>query len=127
MDYVVLGRVLPHPSAVFHAYASVGTQLVARALPHYTPMKGGRVSFNSLTHEATQFADSICLVCVGIFQMLIPSDRTNAGLNRHWWVPPPWSCEFQIIPLPFLPVLYSPLSPNCPARSPIMPTIRSSC
>jgi hypothetical protein len=40
---------------------------------------------------------------------------------------PPWSSKYQIRPLSFLSIQYSPLSPNCPARSRIMPTIRSSC
>jgi hypothetical protein len=31
------GRVLPHPSAVFHTYASVDTPWVARTLSYYTP------------------------------------------------------------------------------------------
>jgi hypothetical protein len=34
-----------------------------------------------LTHEATQFGDSICPVCVSTFEMLIHSDPTDAGLN----------------------------------------------
>jgi hypothetical protein len=42
-------RVLPHPSAVFHAYASVDTPWLARTLSHC------KVSSNSVTHDATQF------------------------------------------------------------------------
>jgi hypothetical protein len=34
-----LGRVLPRPSAIFHAYASVDTPWVARTLSHYTSVK----------------------------------------------------------------------------------------
>jgi hypothetical protein len=64
------GRVLPRPSVVFHAYASVDTPWVARTLSHYTSVKCGNVSSNSLTHEATQFGYSICLVCVSIFKCL---------------------------------------------------------
>jgi hypothetical protein len=33
------GRVLPHPSAIFHAYASTDTPWVARTLSHRTPVK----------------------------------------------------------------------------------------
>jgi hypothetical protein len=51
-----LDRVLPHPSAIFHAYASTDTPWVARTLFHCTPRKRGKVSSNSMTHEATQFA-----------------------------------------------------------------------
>jgi hypothetical protein len=64
------GRVLPHPSAVFHAYASADTPWVARTLSHYTSVKWGKVSSNSSKHEATQFEDSICLVCVSTFKCL---------------------------------------------------------
>jgi hypothetical protein len=49
------GRVLPHPSVVFHAYASADTLWVARTLSHCTPVKQGKVSSNSVTHEATNF------------------------------------------------------------------------
>jgi hypothetical protein len=64
------GRVLPHPSAVFHAYASSDTPWVSRTLSHYTTVKRGKVSSNPLTHEATKFGDSICLVCVSTFKCL---------------------------------------------------------
>jgi hypothetical protein len=50
-----VGPVLPHPSAVFHAYASVDTPWVAQTLSHYTSVKQGKVPSNSVTHEATQF------------------------------------------------------------------------
>jgi hypothetical protein len=50
------GRVLPCPSAVFHVYASVDTPWVAWTLSHFTPMKRGKVSSNSATHESTMFA-----------------------------------------------------------------------
>jgi hypothetical protein len=88
------GRVLPCPSVVFHVYASTGTPGVARTLSHCTPMKRGKVSSNSSTHEATQFGNSICQVCVSTFQIFVHLDPTNAGLNRHRWGLPPWSSEF---------------------------------
>jgi hypothetical protein len=115
------GQVLPHPSAVFHAYASADTSWVARTLSHYTSMKRGKVSSNSSIHEATQFGDFICPVCVSTFQMLVQQGSTDAGLNRHRRGLPPWSSEYQIIPLPFLPIQYSLFSPNCPARSHFKP------
>jgi hypothetical protein len=121
------GRVLPHPSALFHAYASADTPWVARRLCHYTSVKWGKVLSNSSTHEATQFGDSICLVCISTFQMLVHSDPTDVDPNRHRRGLPPWSFEYQIRPLSFIPIRYSPFSLNCPARSPIMPTMRSSC
>jgi hypothetical protein len=64
------GRVLPHPSAVFYAYASTETPWVARTVSHCTPVKRGKVSSNSSTHEATQFKNFICLVCVSTFKCL---------------------------------------------------------
>jgi hypothetical protein len=105
---------------VFHAYASADTPWVAHALSHYTSVRYGRIAFVSVAPNATQFGDSICPVWVSTFQMLAHSDPTDAGLNRHKQGLSPWSSEFQIRPLPFLPIQYSPFSPNCPARSPIM-------
>jgi hypothetical protein len=54
--------------------------------------------------------------------MLVHSDPTDMGLNRHRRGLPPWCSEFTIQTTLNLPIQYSPLSPNCPARSPIMPT-----
>jgi hypothetical protein len=116
------GRVLPSPSSIFHMYASVDTLWVAQTLPHCTLVKRGKVSSNSLTHEATQFGDSICPICVSTFHMLVYSEPTDADLNRHRRGLPPWSSEFMIQTTLNLPVLYSPLSRKYPTRSPIMPT-----
>jgi hypothetical protein len=88
------GRVLPRPTAVFHVYASTDTAWVAQTLFHCTPVKWGKVLSNSSTYEATQFGDFICPVCVSTFQMLVYSEPTNAGLNRHRRWLPPWSSEF---------------------------------
>jgi hypothetical protein len=115
------GRVLPRPSTIFHGDASTFTPWVARTLSHYTSVRRGKVSPNSLTHKATQFGGSICPVCVSTIQMLHHQGSTNTGLNRHRRGLPPWSSKYQIRPLSFLPIQYSPFSPNCPARSPIMP------
>jgi hypothetical protein len=114
-----LGRLLPRPSAIFHAYASADIPWVTRTLSHYTPMKRGKVSSNSSTHEV------LGLRIPYVPYALVHSSACAIGLNR--WGLPPWSSEFQIRSLPFLPTQYSPLSPTCPTRSPIMPTIRSSC
>jgi hypothetical protein len=54
-------------------------------------------------------------------QVLVHSDPTDMGLNRHRWGLQPWSSEFQIRPLILLPIHYSRLSRNCPARSPVKP------
>jgi hypothetical protein len=96
---------------IFHMYASADTPWVAHALSHCTPVRYGRIAFISATHDATQFGDSICHVCVNTFQMLVHSDPTDGGLNRHRRGLPPWSSEYHIIPLPFLPssILHFPL------------------
>jgi hypothetical protein len=70
---------------VFHTYASVDTPWVAHALSHYTPIRYGRRASISVAHDATQFGDSICLVCISTFQMLVHSDPTDVGLKRHKW------------------------------------------
>jgi hypothetical protein len=90
------GQVLPRPNAIFHAYASVDTPWVAQTLSQCTPMKRGKVSSNSSTHEATQFGDFICPVCTGSFQMLVHSDPIDLGLNQHRRGLPPSSSEFTI-------------------------------
>jgi hypothetical protein len=112
---------------IFDVYASTNKLWVAHALFYYTPVRYDRIVFVSAAHEATQFGDSICPACIKTFQMLVHSDPTDAGLNQLRRGLPPWSSEYQIRPLPFLPIQYSPFSPNCPTRSPIIPTIRSSC
>jgi hypothetical protein len=66
---------------VFHAYASGDTPWVAHALSHYTPVRYGRIVFVSAVDDATQFRDSIYLVCVSIFQILVHSDPTDVGLK----------------------------------------------
>jgi hypothetical protein len=112
---------------IFHVYVSVDTPWVAHALSHYTSVRYGRIVSVSVAHNTTQFGDSICPICVSTFQMLIHLDPIDAGLKRHRQGLPPWSSEFHIRPLPFLLIQYSPFSPNCPGRSPIMPTIQSFC
>jgi hypothetical protein len=56
--------------------------VVAHALSHYTSVRYGRITSISVAHDTTQFGDSICLICVSTFQMLVNSDPTDAGLNR---------------------------------------------
>jgi hypothetical protein len=89
-----LGWFLPHPSAIFHAYALPDTPWVAQTLSHCTPVMRGKVSSNSSTHEATQFADSICPVCINTLHMLVDSNLIDAGLNQHRQGLPPWSSKF---------------------------------
>jgi hypothetical protein len=112
---------------VFHAHASSDTQWMAHVLSHCTLVRYGRIAFISATHDATQFGDSIWPVCISTFQMLVHSDPTDTGRNWHKRWLPPWSSKFMIQPTLNLPIQYSPFSPNCPAQSPIMPNIWSSC
>jgi hypothetical protein len=55
---------------VFHAYASADTPWVAHALSHYTSIRYGRIASISAAHDAIQFRDSICLVCISTFKCL---------------------------------------------------------
>jgi hypothetical protein len=68
---------------VFHAYASADTPWVAHALSHYTSVRYGRIASVSVAHDATQFGDSICPICVFTVQMLVHQGSTDAGLNQH--------------------------------------------
>jgi hypothetical protein len=106
---------------VFHVYASADTLCVAHTLSHFTPVGYGRIASVSASHEATQFAgpQKIPYALVHNSNLLIRAKQSV--LNRHRRRLPPWSSEFQIRPLILLPIQYFPLSPNCPARSPIMP------
>jgi hypothetical protein len=49
---------------VFHAYVSADTPWVAHALSHYTSVRYDRIASVSAAHDATQFGNSICPVCV---------------------------------------------------------------
>jgi hypothetical protein len=55
---------------VFHAYASTDTPWVAHALSHFTSIRYGRIASISMVHDATQFGDSICSVCISTFKCL---------------------------------------------------------
>jgi hypothetical protein len=86
------GQVLPHPSVVFNTYALADTPWVTRTLSHCTPGKRGKVSSNSLTHEATKFGDSIYPICVSKFKCLFiwtqPTRAlTNTGECYHHGAP----------------------------------------
>jgi hypothetical protein len=82
------GRVLPCPNAIFHVHSLADTPWVAGTLPHCTPVKQGKVSSNSSTHEATKFRDSICHVCISIFKCLFTRAEpmralTDTGKGYH--------------------------------------------
>jgi hypothetical protein len=105
---------------VFHAYASADTPWVAHALSYFTPVRYGRITSVSATHEATQFAGPHKIQYAPIHNSNLLTETRRSIINRHRQGLPPWSSEFQIRPLPFLPIQYSLFSPNCPVWSPIM-------
>jgi hypothetical protein len=109
---------------VFHMYASADTPWVAHALSRCTPIRYGRIAFVSATHEATQFVGPHKIPYAPVHNSNLVTGARRSVLNRNRWRLPPWSSKFQIRPLPFLSIQYSPISPNCPAQSPIMPFYR---
>jgi hypothetical protein len=104
---------------VFHVYASVDTPWVAHALSQCTPIRYGRIASISVTYEATQFVGPQEIPYALVHDSSLLTGARRSVLNQFRRGLPPWSSEFQIRSLPFLPIQYSPLSPNCPARSPI--------
>jgi hypothetical protein len=107
---------------VFHTYGSVDTPWVAHALSHCTSIRYGRIAFVSAAHVATQYVGPHKIPYAPVHNSNLLIEARRSILNRHRRGVPPWSFEFHIKPLPFLPIQYSPFSCNCPARSPIMPT-----
>jgi hypothetical protein len=107
-----LDRVLPHPSVVFHAYASVVTPWMAQTLSHCTPVKRGKISYNPLAHEATKFGNSICPVCINTFKCLFIRAQstwalTDTGGGYHLRAPNfrsdhPSSFPSSILPFPLI-------------------------
>jgi hypothetical protein len=65
---------------VFHAYASTDTPWVAHALSHFTSVRYGRIASISAAHDATQFRDFICHVCVSTFNCLFNRDQPTRAL-----------------------------------------------
>jgi hypothetical protein len=66
---------------ILHVYALVDTPWVAHALSHYTPVRYGRIASVSVAHDATQFGDSICPVCVSTFKCLFIRTQPTRGLT----------------------------------------------
>jgi hypothetical protein len=59
-------------------------------------------------------------------QLFVHLDQIDASLNQHRRGLQPWNSEFMTHTALNLPIQYSQFSPNCPAQSPIMPTILST-
>jgi hypothetical protein len=67
---------------VFHAYALADTTWVAHALSHFASVRYGRIASVTVAHDATQFGDSICPVCVSTFKCLFNrAQPTRALIN----------------------------------------------
>jgi hypothetical protein len=108
---------------VFHVYGSVDTLWVAHALSHFTSVRYGRIASVSVAHDATQFGDSICPICISTFKCLFNRVQlTRALINTsggyHLGAPNIRSDHSPSFPSS---ILHFPL--NAPARSPIMPII----
>jgi hypothetical protein len=65
---------------VFHAYASTDTPWVAHALSYFTSVRYGRIASISAAHDATQFRDSICPVCINTFKYLFNRAQPTRAL-----------------------------------------------
>jgi hypothetical protein len=66
---------------IFHAYASADTLWVAHALSHYIFIRYGRIASISVAHDATQFGNSICLICVSTFKCLFIQTQPTWALS----------------------------------------------
>jgi hypothetical protein len=66
---------------VFHTYASANTPWVAHALSHFTSARYGRIASVLAAHDATQFGDSICPVCVSTFKCLFIRTQPTRALT----------------------------------------------
>jgi hypothetical protein len=117
------GQVLPCPSVIFHTKTSTGSPWVARTLSHCTSVKRGKLSSNSVIVEAFKFVgphkshmhQNIINACCNGAQPTQSLIDTGGGYHL-------WSFEYENRPFSLLPILYSPLSPSCSARSCIEPT-----
>jgi hypothetical protein len=65
---------------VFHAYALTDTPWVAHALSHFTSIRYGRIASISAAHDATQFGNFICPVCVSTFKFLFNMAQPTRSL-----------------------------------------------
>jgi hypothetical protein len=121
------GWVLPHPSVVFHVKTLTGSPWVVWTLSHCTFVKLGKLSSNSATVKATKFAGPhkshmhqyIIDACCNGAQLPWSLINIGGGYDLQ-------SSEYENRPLSLLPIWYSPLSPSCPSRTHIEPTMNPS-
>jgi hypothetical protein len=111
-----IGQELPRPSVIFHAYASVDTLWVAQTLSHCTPVKRGK--------DIIQLVDTRSYLVWGFHMPCMLhyiSKACSFRHNQHRRGLSPWSSKFLIQTTLILPIQYSLLYPNCPARYHIKP------
>jgi hypothetical protein len=70
----------PHPSARLPHVCPDGHTWLAHALSHFTSVRYGRIASVSAAHDATQFGDSICPVCVSTFKFLFNMTQSTRAL-----------------------------------------------
>jgi hypothetical protein len=66
---------------VFHAYASADTPWVSQELSQCIPVRYGRIASVSTLHDATQFEDSICPICISTFKCLFFQTQLTRSLT----------------------------------------------
>jgi hypothetical protein len=94
----------PYPSARLQHVCLGGHTVGAHALSIVSPMRYGRISFNSVTDEASKFARLQKIPYAPVHNLkFVHSDPTDADLNRHRQGLPPWSSKYQIRPPPSFP------------------------
>jgi hypothetical protein len=60
----------PHPSARLPCVCLSGHTMGGPCTIPFTSVRYGRIASVSVAHDATQFGDSICLICVSTFKCL---------------------------------------------------------
>jgi hypothetical protein len=71
----------PHPSARLPRVCLGGHTMGGPCTIPFTSVRYGRIAFVSAAHNATQFGDSICLVCVSTFKYLFIRTQPTRALN----------------------------------------------
>jgi hypothetical protein len=107
---------------IFHAYVSADTSWVDHALSHFTPVRYGRITSVSAAHKATQFAGPHKIPYASVHNSNLLIGVRRSVLNRHRRGYHLGATNFRSDHSSFLVIQYSPFSPNCPVRSPIMST-----
>jgi hypothetical protein len=110
----------PYPSAVFHVKTSLGSPCMARTLSQWHPWSTAGCRPTQRPSKLLSLRDPINLICISTQLNLvhrgqtIGPESTQAGdTTLELWIRHQTTLNLFI--------QYSPLSPNCPARSHIKP------